>query len=862
MKDIADIDLKQVIEDLTGEKFNRENKMHSPFKQENTPSFSIYFDSNANKYKFKDFSTGKQGDAVDFVMEYKSCSYKEARTYLGLEVEKTENEVWEDKIRSYIDWQLQDIKQGYTLLGIFTFVDENNKPLYAKAKFLKPDGKKETPYYCIENGKVANKRGTDEVPYNYYNLRKGIAEYKTIIFVEGEKDANTINNILKNKNFVASSLKGVKNFENLKAEYMNVYVIGDTGDAGQRYIQEIKKEFFNVCSKFKIINLPGIKSLGDNKDVTDWLEAGHNRNDLFNAFDRSLDLKDKSQLQQDYGGVYKTEFSKDGETSKKKYITTFQVIEAKNTIKIDDESEEITLILKSKTDGKIYTKTKSSNVLNDLRTFRNFLGTKLIFKGEMRDLVILKEWINNYFVFEDKESYQGTRFNCIDNKMALSCGDGTIFTDRIDKSIISDEVNIKLTEIEKIGTSELLELKKRIFRFLSPEKTISIIGSIINDLAIYQNMAVDEKLHHLFIIGESESGKSTILEKIIAPILNYPLDEKLSLSSAKPFGLSGSLCLGNYPLLCDEFKPSKWTQYKTDEICNTMRDAYDRTPMVRGDKSFKIKKFRPERPIIIAGEESYPDQEKALITRSCIVYISKNERTEESSTATFWLIEHKDILNKFGRSLIDEILNMSIEHYQDIRKSLAPKFEVLKDRSFTTAINIASGIEIFNILLERHGLNRIENYEKHIIKNIQDEVLDGGKEAKSVVEQMLILYSQMIEDKNTCVQDTIIQDRPDGFFIRTSQLINEIFRFQKDYGSADVKPLKIIDFRKQAIKAGYILTKNAKQLRVGTDNPVWYDLYDKEKLKELNVTSIVEPDLVEEAVTAFEQKVIDGVFKK
>ena len=127
---------------------------------------------------------------------------------------------------------------------------------------------------------------------------------------------------------------------------------------------------------------------------------------------------------------------------------------------------------------------------------------------------------------------------------------------------------------------------------------------------------------------------------------------------------------------------------------------------------------------------------------------------------------------------------------------------------------------------------------------------------------MLILYSQMIEDKNTCVQDTIIQDRPDGFFIRTSQLINEIFRFQKDYGSADVKPLKIIDFRKQAIKAGYILTKNAKQLRVGTDNPVWYDLYDKEKLKELNVTSIVEPDLVEEAVTAFEQKVIDGVFKK
>ena len=128
---------------------------------------------------------------------------------------------------------------------------------------------------------------------------------------------------------------------------------------------------------------------------------------------------------------------------------------------------------------------------------------------------------------------------------------------------------------------------------------------------------------------------------------------------------------------------------------------------------------------------------------------------------------------------------------------------------------------------------------------------------------MLILYSQMIEDKNTCVQETIIQDRKeDGFYVRTSQLLNEIFRFQKEYGSADIKPLKLKDFRKQAIKAGYILIKNAKQLRIGTDNPVWYDLYDKEKLKELNVTRIVEPDLIEEAVTKAEQKFLDSAFPK
>lgn len=855
---IEDIDLKQTIEDLTGERFGRDKKIHSPFNPgDKTPSFAIYFNSNQNKWCWKDFSTDKVGDAIDFVMEYKNCSYKEARLYLGLEVELSVSEKFEDKIKEYIEWQLQNEKYGHKLLGIFTFVDKDNNPIYCKAKFLRPDGKKETPYYSIENGKVVNKRGHDEVPYNYYNLLKGIAEDRTIIFVEGEKDANTINNIMRNKDFVASSLKNVKDFKDLKTEYMKVYVIGDTGEAGQRYIQKIKNEFFNDCSKFKIINLPGIKRLGDNKDVTDWLEAGHTKEDLFNAFNRSLDLKNKYELQQDFNGVYKVKFNKDGEPLNKVYIADFQVIEAKVTMRIDDETEDITLKLKSKIDGKIYTKTKSSSVLNDLRSFRNFLGAKLFFQGDRNDLVTFARWISTYFTIDDDAAYQGARFNYIDGKLTFSCLDGTISANGIETSAYADENNIKLTEVEKITPAELLELKKKIFRFSLPEKTISIIGTIINDLAVYQNMAIDEKLHHLLIVGESESGKSTILERIIAPILNYPLIDKLSVSSAKPFGLAGSLCQGNYPLICDEFKPSTWTQYKAQEVCNTMRDAYDRTPMVRGDKSFKIKKFIPERPIIMAGEESYPNQEKALITRSCIVYMSKNERTEESSAATFWLIDHKDILNKFGRSLIDEILNMPVEQYKEIRDSIKEKFSVLQDRALNIALNIGCGIEIFNILLESHGLNRIENYESHIIKNIQEEVLDGGKEAKSVVEQMLILYNDMIEDGKTCIAEKIIQDRADGFYIRTNQLINEIFRFVKDYGSAEVVPLKLRDFKKQATKAGYIRNTSAKQIRIDGQQ-VWFDLYNREKLKELNVTSIIEPDLIAEAVTELEQNMFAG----
>ena len=53
-------------EKLTGQ----DVKIKSVFNPtEKTPSLFVYFDSRSNRYKFKDFSTGKQGDAVTLVKE-------------------------------------------------------------------------------------------------------------------------------------------------------------------------------------------------------------------------------------------------------------------------------------------------------------------------------------------------------------------------------------------------------------------------------------------------------------------------------------------------------------------------------------------------------------------------------------------------------------------------------------------------------------------------------------------------------------------------------------------------------------------------------------------------------------------------
>ncbi|MCK5371235.1 MAG: DNA primase, partial [Cyclobacteriaceae bacterium] len=85
------IDIIDVISDfVTLKRTGQHYKGKSPFSDEKTPSF-IVFPRNQN---FKDFSSGKQGDAISFIMEYDGLSYIEAIKYLakkyGIEIVEEE----------------------------------------------------------------------------------------------------------------------------------------------------------------------------------------------------------------------------------------------------------------------------------------------------------------------------------------------------------------------------------------------------------------------------------------------------------------------------------------------------------------------------------------------------------------------------------------------------------------------------------------------------------------------------------------------------------------------------------------------------------------------------------------------------
>lgn len=840
---LKDIDLKELIERETGEKFNREGFIKCPFHIEKTPSMSVKFYPDKNKYKYKCFGCGENGDAIDFIMKYKILDYPKAREFLGIPLEKTVNEKLEDKIKNFIEWELKNYREGQELLGIFTFVNKNNEPIYYKAKFFdKNTGKKTLGYYSFESEKVKPKRNSDEVPYNLYNVIKAIESGKRIIIVEGEKDANTLNSLFRNGNFIATSLKGVKDLSYLQGA--KIAICSDSGEAGEKYAEHFKNELFLDVQELRIIKLPGLKALGDNKDVTDWLEAGHTKNEFENAFNRSLDLKSKFELQQNSNGVYKWIWNKKTEEYYKSYITNFKILEAKRIKYFDDEVEGIKLILKSNTD-EVFERYGYSTVFDDMKSFKNFLGTlDLAFIGDVKALTEFKIWVNKYFALENEEIHSGAKFLEKDGEIIFITKEGAVTNKGLNANIKADSnIASSINQIEKISKEEFKQLRKNFLKFATPEKTISIVGTLVNNLAVYHAKALGVKLHHLLIVGESGSGKSTILENVIGAILNIDKTDIKSIGLTSAFGFIKSLSEGNYPLLLEEFKPSSLDRYKIQKISEILRNAYDGTSVSKGNRSLKTVEFKLDRPLILVGEESYPNEEKALIERSCIVYLSRNERTEAHTKAMEWIKENQHILRKLGRTIIDIILSLSIEEYQEMRKKAVEKIEGLVNRPLNTAINIHCGIQILNKVAVALGEREFQGFEEYIINNIKNEVLEGAEEVKSTVEKMLITFNQMLDDSRVAYPETVFLEKNGRVYIKTSEMINLIYEHTQRFGT-DIVPLKLKDFKKQAQKAAYIIESNIpmkmKQPN-GLQKTVRMDEYDIDKLRDLQLYQIVEP---------------------
>lgn len=679
-------------------------------------------------------------------------------------------------------------------------------------------------------------------PYNYDSIN--LEECKLVVTSNDTK----IIDILSELKFNAIGYTGdEKQFYYDQLEEKILVVISKD----EKYINCIKKRVFNNLKGFKVLNI----------DIDETIS----KEELEKFIYKTEDLKSDFEYHQDELGIFKyinpkkadeIKYDKNNYPIKPKlYITNFQITKV-NTIKYTDKDMADGMEMHiTNSEGKEFVKIGSVNALTDTKSFRNFLGSiDLVFKGKGNDLSGIQEMLYKYYMGDVLTLYKGNAMT--DNSLITS--NGAISLIGIDESIKANtEKEIIFNEIDTITSKEAEETLKHILG-LYPEKYMySILGSTIHGMATKLAEANNVRNTMLFILGQAGSGKSTILEKIISPLLGYTENnEAIKISSTTGFPLRVALGNNNYPVLLDEYKPSFMGNKKSMEFSNYMRAVYDRGVSSRGRKDMTSSDIRLTAPVIMAGEEDFYNEEKAMKDRFMTVYIGSSDRKPNGSEHIEWILNNQKIISKLGKSILYKILCLNEKYYKELYKvfSVIGKDLKFKDRVLDTYVKSCIGMDILNGVLEDLEIDKL-NFIDEIADNVRE--MTGMDEDSECTEfegaaiKMLRNFNKVIYDlkdrngyydNNWCdtnYLNAFLKVENDNVYINIDSMIDALHKRNKDLGITDTV-LTSKDFKTQIKKAGIGTSKNkdGKQIQknVGnTNKPLSFDI---EILKKYNLNSL------------------------
>ena len=769
------------------------------------------------------------------------------------------------------DWV---IDHDYKFEDAYFYEDEYGKPILVKIKYrnkYNPEKKdKIFPQRAIVDGKVmsVSKHNPNDVPKILYNIRavkQAIRSNKRIYLLEGEKDADTLINL---GLCATTSYTGAGSWHDEYNEQLkgaNVVLLKDFDEAGEKHVEVVTKKIKDVVKSLRIISwLPEIDEINTKgPDVTDWIQHGHTRKELELLVTRSLDIKNFKKFQEitefPRYGIYGFEH-KDGSVVNNYQICSF-TIEYVDLIDNKEKDEEYFILCMKTSNGNIIKRTGHVNVFNDAKQFRDFLDSSALnFKGTLTKLIDLKEWIFSYRKRKTLMGYDLGGLKKINNEWLFITHEGSYNKDMILKSnvFLQEDDNYSLKDIQDITSEEIKKIYDSLLNFADKQVVFSVLGQVG---AYYLNgkfIDKDVKLNHLAFFGESGAGKSTIVEKVMQPLMNHSLS--VNLSETPPFGLL-KLATQNLtlPLFCEEYKPSKFGVKKNNQISNILRNSYDRTIAFKGTKSQKVNSYVIVRPFVLMGEEGFLNDETALKERSNIIYISKKDKNLKSSQAVNDLMKNKHILNKLGKKLLSEALNFNEDLLLNHRKQLT-EFCTFKDRPLNTFLNVMQGLHLFWKALDGYGIDRFDVTEaaEHVAKNIKENVLLGGEETKSQIELNLELIDEAISN-NYITDDNVCVDKDNyDVYIHIPTTHAKLTRYIKDY-NRNTFVLSKSDFIKQLKKSKYLKNDKPVTYRMGKDlNKIARKCYklDLEELNNLELENIYSFEYVDEE----EKKEIEKTF--
>lgn len=569
IKEINSInDLKTVVE-YYGIKLSTKGsyiKAICPFHKEKTPSFSLNDEGSGAYYNC--FGCGAGGNVINFIKDYKGLStleaLKEAYKILGKKLDIKPSKI--DRLINYIEtndfYKLED----YYIEDVYVYMVDTDVPSFLKIRYKLMPEKKDTgkkpkdmrTYKIVDAGEYyktttkASGGEYDPIIYNYPAVKKAIEKDNNIYFVEGEKDVKTLQRLGLTATTIYNTKKWLQTYTD-QLDGAKVVFIGDTGKAGEEFKKTVYENLKDVVKTFKVVELPNIEALGDNADVTDWLNVEGNTKDVLIEAIKSAKLKPlKSWGKYHYNGVSTYLARTVNEEEQCMYI--YDGMLNIESINIDIDNNKESLCISSKmynkqvsteiTKGELFSKKSYAETLNNTRGF-------II---EPKHIGHVQEYLVEQYKIYDKannlnEKMTTNRIGWIDNKHT-----NTFIYPRHDLSIDSKafyKEDGRYNKIFKFKGDFNTYIEKVLTPLLSKDIGIltvsSLIGSLLLEvLDIHESFIVD-------IYGKNGKGK-TILLFALASLFGKPRSYVLEWEATKNGIISNATDLNNFPLMLDDTK--------------------------------------------------------------------------------------------------------------------------------------------------------------------------------------------------------------------------------------------------------------------------------------------------------------------
>lgn len=202
------------------------------------------------------------------------CDAKDILQKVGLTFRDINN-------NSQLSWK-ENLEKIFRKLieAVYDYTDEKGCYLYSKVRLQGKDIR----YVVIDHKSNSYKMGlssNEKKLYNLTNLLKAIKNEEIVYFVEGEKDADTLNRL----GLTATTCGSVSDWKKHFKDVFNgakVVLLPDNDDPGIGLMEKIKDDIKEVCFAYKMV----LTCKREKGDVTDYLEEGHTKEELLKLIEQ------------------------------------------------------------------------------------------------------------------------------------------------------------------------------------------------------------------------------------------------------------------------------------------------------------------------------------------------------------------------------------------------------------------------------------------------------------------------------------------------------------------------------------------------------------------------------------------------